>query len=110
MYLHAADACVLPFDEGVTLSRSSLAAAATHRLPIITTKGERLATPFLERQNVLLCPPKDPESLAAAIESVIQNLALRQRLSEGATQLANECFSWEKALDKTILTFRACHS
>jgi len=33
MYLYAADACVLPFDQGVTLSRSSLSAALAHGTP-----------------------------------------------------------------------------
>ena len=37
-YLHAGDACVLPFDSGITLNSSSLAAASTHGLPVVSTK------------------------------------------------------------------------
>lgn len=42
MYLYAADAGVLAFDQGVILSRSSFAAASIHGLPIITTGLEPL--------------------------------------------------------------------
>jgi len=103
--LRAADACVLPFDEGVRVNRSSVAAAAIHGLPIITTKGAILEPPFIDRENVLLCPPKDPESLARAILSLIDEPKLRQTLHEGATEMAHEWFSWERALSSTIETF-----
>jgi len=102
LYLHAADACVLPFANGVTLSSSSLAAAAAHGLPIVTTKGEILESAFIDQKNVVLCLPQDPESLAATIDSLIDNHELRQRLSVGATELAREWFSWEKAIAGTI--------
>jgi len=102
MYLYAADTCVFPFTEGVTLNRSSLGAAATHGLPIITTKGATVETPFIHQKNVLLCPPQDPQSLARAINSLISCSELRQQLRVGALELAHEWFSWEKAVEHTI--------
>jgi glycosyltransferase involved in cell wall biosynthesis len=102
VYLHAADACVLPFNEGALLNRSSLAAAAYHGLPIVTTKGMFLESPFIHQKNVLLCPPQDPQSLALAIDSLISNPELRQRLHIGALELAHEWFSWDKAVERTI--------
>ncbi|MGQ0811833.1 MAG: glycosyltransferase family 4 protein [Nitrospiraceae bacterium] len=104
-YLHAADACVLPFDQGVALSRSSFAAAAAHALPIITTRGPRLERPFRHEENVLLCEPKDPEGLARAIRSLMEFPDLRRRLQDGARQLADEWFSWHKVIERTIQTF-----
>jgi len=106
LYLRASDACVLPFDQGIALHRSSFAGAAAHGLPIITTKGKSLESPFVDGKNVLLCEPKDPEGLAAAIESVIRFPELRQRLSEGAIELVEEWFSWEKAVDRTLEVFK----
>ena len=97
-----ADACVLPFDAGVTLARSSFAAAAAHGLPIVTTKGNSLESPFVDHKNVLLCPPKDPKALGIAIESLMRNPDLRRRLREGAFELAQEWFSWDKAVGRTI--------
>jgi polysaccharide biosynthesis protein PslF len=106
MYLYAADACVLPFDQGVTLSRSSLAAALAHGIPVITTRGEYLETPFQHEGNVFLCPPKDPDALAQAIRRVMSRPDLRLKLTEGAGQLAREWFSWEKAVTRLMETLQ----
>jgi glycosyltransferase involved in cell wall biosynthesis len=107
LYFRAADACVFPFVSGVTLNRSSVAAAAAHGLPIVTTRGEILESPFVDGENVFLCPPRDPQSIAAALESLITNPALRQKLSTGALKLAAQYFSWQSALERTIQALRA---
>jgi glycosyltransferase involved in cell wall biosynthesis len=52
-----------------------------------------------------LFAPKDPEALAAAINSVMGSPDLRARLREGARQLAREWFSWEKAMTRLMETF-----
>ena len=102
MYLYSADACVLPFNDGVTLNRSTLGAAASHGLPIVTTKGMFLESPFIHQQNMLLCPPQDPRALALAIDSLMNSSALCQRLHRGALALAHEWYSWDKAVERTI--------
>ena len=101
-YLYAADACVLPFDEGVHLNNSSFAAAVTHGLPVITTQGSTLERPFLNRENVLLCSPSSPEALAAAIGNLMDDGVLRQRLHRGSLKLASEWFSWKNATRRII--------
>ncbi len=106
-HLCAADACVLPFDDGIRLNRSTFAAAAAHGLPIITTKGEILEPPFIDQRNVLLCPPKDPKALAMAIDSLISNPELLQDLRTGALELADHWFSWDKAVALTITTLKS---
>jgi glycosyltransferase involved in cell wall biosynthesis len=95
----ASDACVLPFDDGVALNRSSVAAAANHGLPIVTTRGESLESPF-ENASVRLCAPKDPKSLAEAICSVVHDQALQERLRLGSLKLAREWFSWENNITR----------
>jgi glycosyltransferase involved in cell wall biosynthesis len=106
LYLRGADACVLPFDAGVYLNNSSFTAAAAHGLPIVTTKGEFVELPFIDQKNVLLCPPKEPEALAAAINSLISRPELRQQLSTGALEMARQWFSWDEAIKRTIEIFR----
>ncbi|HEU4682891.1 MAG TPA: glycosyltransferase family 4 protein [Nitrospira sp.] len=101
-YLYAADACVLPFDQGVVLSRSSLAAALAHELPVITTKGASIESPFRHEENTLLCSPKDPDGLAVSIHRLITCSELRLRLRQGARQLAEEWFSWDKSVSRLI--------
>jgi glycosyltransferase involved in cell wall biosynthesis len=105
VYLRAADICVLPFHEGVMLNRSSVAAAAAHGLPLITTKGEFLESPFVNGKNVLLCPPQNPTSLAAAIKCAMNDPQLRQQLHFGSLQLARNWFSWENTVERTLEAF-----
>ena len=100
--LHAADACVLPFDEGVTLNRSSFAGAVTHGLPVITTHGRDTDPVFINGENVLLCPPRDTDALTNAMRRVIESPDLRAHLHKGALDLADEWFSWAGVLQKTL--------
>ncbi len=104
--LYAADACVLPFEQGVTLSRSSLAAVVSHGIPVITTRGEDLETPFRHQENVFLCPPKDPDALALAIRTLATCPELCEKLREGSRRLAREWFSWDRAVDRLLEAMR----
>ncbi|MDQ3256233.1 MAG: hypothetical protein M3R15_20450, partial [Acidobacteriota bacterium] len=60
----------------------------------------------VHQRNVLLVPPEDPEFLAAAVSTLMNNSELRQQLSKGALELAHEWFSWDKALERTIEAFK----
>ncbi len=102
MYLHAADICVFPFDTGIQLNNSSFSSAAAHGLPIITTQGAILGQPFINQENGFLGPPKAPEAIASAITTLMDNPDLRQRLRTGVLKLAQEWFSWENAIERTI--------
>jgi len=107
LYLRAADACVLPFDKGISLNNSTFAAAAAHGLPIITTRGELVESPFVDRRNVLLCAPKDPKALAAAIVLLVATPDLQRELRTGALEIAAQWFSWEKAISATMTTLKS---
>lgn len=106
LYLRAADVCVLPFDKGISLNNSTFAAAVTHGLPVVTTRGDTVEGPFRDGENVLLCPPKDPPALALAVERLILDQTLRARLQVGALRLAEECFSWDRVIDQTLAFFQ----
>ena len=106
LYLHAADVCVLPFDDGVSMNNSTFAAAAAHGRPIISTRGKTLEQFFLHGENVFLCPPRDPEALAVAIETVMDQPELRGRLASGASELSREWFSWDRAVERTLATLQ----
>lgn len=104
LYLRASDLCVLPFNSGVMLNNSSFAMTASYGLPIITTRGEALEASFVHEENVYLCAPQKPDELAMAIELLIDQPHFRKRLADGALQLAQEWFSWERAIKRTIET------
>jgi len=92
-YLYAGDACVLPFDYGVTLNNSSLAAASTHGLPVISTELPDGRDEALEHgRNIYLCRPRDPEMLAEVIQAIKNNVQLRERLRAGVLRLAQDWY------------------
>jgi glycosyltransferase involved in cell wall biosynthesis len=105
IYFRSADACVLPFDAGVYLNNSTFSVAATHGIPIITTIPAVLESAFKDRENVYLCPPKEPEAIAAAVETLLQDEALRRRLGIGALELAREWLSWDRVMEQTLEVF-----
>ncbi len=110
-YLHAADLAVLPFLQGVQLNNSSLATIAAHGLPIIATRGPLLDSPFIHGRNILLCEPKDDQAIAQHIVRVMDDPTLRASLKTGVMQLAQEWFSWETAIARTLAAFEVdCQS
>lgn len=100
--LLAADLAVLPFDDGAELRRSSIAVVAAAGLPLVTTRPSAAEPAFTDRHNVLLCPPRDPQSLAAAIAAVADDATLRGELRQGALALAESHFSWRRAISAMV--------
>jgi glycosyltransferase involved in cell wall biosynthesis len=107
LYLRAADVCALPFETGVKLNNSSFSSAAAHGLPIVTTFDEQLEPQFENGENVILCQPGSPEALALAIERVMDDEPLRQRLARGSLLLAERWYSWQTATDRTLALLAA---
>jgi polysaccharide biosynthesis protein PslF len=105
VYLRAADLCVLPFDTGVKLNNSSFSSAAAHGLPIVTTQGPSLEPQFLHRENVFLCAPASPDGMADAIREVMDDERLREKLRAGSLRLAEDWYSWQTAMDRTLSLF-----
>lgn len=105
LYLRAADLGVMPWDWGVHLNNSSFGAAACHGLPVITTSSQTSEAVFVDKENVYLCPPKDPQAVGKAINELMADKELSQKLSRGILQLASEWFSWDKAIDKTLALY-----
>ncbi len=108
--LQALDCCVLPYADGASFRRGTLLTALAHGLPVVTTtptapmpevRGEGAPLPTLEQErHCLLTPPGDAAALAAAIQRVLADATLRQRMKGGATQLAH-VFSWPTIARRT---------
>jgi polysaccharide biosynthesis protein PslF len=101
-YIYASDISVFPHDLGLYLNNSSFAALAAHGLPIVATRGDFVEEPFVDGENLVFCEPKSPESMAQAIQRIIDDGDLRRRLTKGAQELAAEWFSWDKATNRII--------
>jgi len=102
IYLRAADVCVLPMDRGISLNNSSLAAVVAHGLPVVATKGDRAEQLFQHGKNLFLCESQNPNALANALITVLDNPNLQEQLRVGALELAQEHFSWEKNSKRTL--------
>ena len=101
-YIYASDICVFPHDLGVYLNNSSFAAVAAHGLPIVATRPEEVENAFQDGENLLFCDPKSPEAMASAMSRIVREDELRNRLRRGATKLAGEWFSWDRATSRML--------
>lgn len=103
--LRSSDVCALPFDTGVRLHRSSFSFAAAHGLPIISTRAERMETPFVDGENILLVEPTNIDQLASAIERLYADSNARQVLSVGAACMAESLLSWQATVAITMESY-----
>jgi glycosyltransferase involved in cell wall biosynthesis len=114
-HLLAADVCVLPYRDGASFRRGSLMAVLAHGLSIVTTAvpGEQpiptgLSIPRLaDGENVLLVPPDDPSAAANAVQRLMAEPELRERIGRGALQLS-QAFRWEDIAARHLEVYRAC--
>ncbi len=92
--LKRADMVLLPFRDGASTRRSTLSSAITLGACVVTTETPDLLPDF-RRGGVVLCKPKDPRSLAAAIRSFLRHpkakTILRKRLP-----LLQRLFDWKR--------------
>jgi glycosyltransferase involved in cell wall biosynthesis len=101
-YLRCSDLCILPFRRNTT-GRSSLPVALSFGLPVITTSRTKALFSLKDHENVILVPPNDVPSLAAAMGELCDHPALRQRLGQAGFKLWQEEFSFE-VIGKRVLS------
>ena len=97
----AADLCVLPFRDGVSLLHGTLHAALAHGAAIITTEPRIPLPELAPGENVYLVPREDAEALAAAIRHLAARPELCKALRAGARALA-ESFRWDRIAAATL--------
>lgn len=96
IFLQSIDVFVLPsYREG--FPRAIMEAAATG-LPVITTNVTGCRSAVIDGVTGIIVPPKDPESLARAIDTLIFSSSLRNELGKNARVHA------EKRFDVDLLT------
>jgi glycosyltransferase involved in cell wall biosynthesis len=99
-YLAAANVMVMPFRDGVSLRRGTLMAVLAHGRPLITTAPVEPSPEFLHGENMWLVKPNNPVGLVEAISSLTADPALRERLGQGALELAAS-FGWDTIAART---------
>lgn len=96
---------VLPsyYGEGVPLA---LIEAAASGRPMIACDGPGLGDVVIDGETGLLVPPRDPESLARAIERLAGDAELRRRMGAAARRHAEARFGAEAVNAKTLALYR----
>ena len=104
-WLQALDIFVLPSyaNEGVP---QALVQAMLAGLPCVTTHAGSIAELALHEQTALVVPPQDVPALRAAIERLIKDPSLGERLGAVARKHCSEGYSYERMLDRMEAIYR----
>ncbi len=101
-YAAATLVCVPSYNESFGLVAVEAQAAGT---PVVAAAVGGLATVVRDGHSGLLVEGHDPTDYARAIERVIGQPALRERLAEGALRQAAN-FAWERTAERTVEVYR----
>ena len=104
-HLLAADAVVMPYQDGASFRRTTFIAALRHGCPVITTYPAIPLPELHDGDNVLLVPPRDSEALAGAAARLADDPALRSRLAAGAAALG-QAFDWPTIARQTAAFYQ----
>jgi glycosyltransferase involved in cell wall biosynthesis len=98
-WLAAMDLFVLTSDwEGMS---NALLEAMAARLPVVATATGGTPDVVLEDETGFLVPPGDPPALTRAIQALLADPALRDRLGQAGQRRVAECFSVEQMVERT---------
>ena len=91
--LSSCDVLALPYPHGASLRHGGLLACIAQARPVITTDPPKPIPGLTPGAAILTTKPRDAIALANAIQQVLSNEALRNKLTVGAS-LARRVFSW----------------
>lgn len=103
----ACDVFAYPFTDGISTKRSSLAAALSHGLPILATRGATLDDLFVHRENVYLVSQGDTQGFEDGLQELALHPELRDRLSRGGRALHDRHFAWHTIAEQLLKSLNA---
>lgn len=101
----AAEMCVVPsLYEGFGLPAAE---AMSCGLPVVSTTGGALPEVIgRDGEAGLLVPPAQPEALATAIRTLLDDSSLRRKLGEAGRKRVEREFTWRRAAEKTLEVYQ----
>jgi glycosyltransferase involved in cell wall biosynthesis len=93
-YLSVIDVLLLPLVDGVSSRRSSLMAALSHRLSVVTTSGPGTDPLISESAALALSPVADKQAFLANVCALAADTTRRRQLAEAGETLYRDRFSW----------------
>ncbi len=91
---HAIDVLVMPYEDGMSMRRSTLTAALANGCAIVTTHPQDPTPELRADADLVLVPPRDPAATAAAVRRIAADPRLAESLRANARKAARQ-FSWE---------------
>ena len=91
---NAIDVLVMPYEDGMSLRRSTLTAALANGCAIVTTYPQAPTPELTPDSDLLLVPPRDPAATAAAVARIAEDARLAVSLRANARQSARQ-FRWD---------------
>ena len=95
--------CLPSLSEGLS---SAILAAMANRLPVVSTSVGGIPELVSDGVTGSLVPPGDPESLAAALETLLKDSQLRNRMGEAGRSRVAQHFTVQQKLDATENAYR----
>jgi glycosyltransferase involved in cell wall biosynthesis len=74
--------------------------------PVVAAAGGGLLELVSDGETGLLVPPRDATALRAAVERLLSDPELRQRLGSAARARARERFGWDAVIERTLDVYR----
>lgn len=101
VFFTAADVVVFPYTETVGVTPIAHLRAASCGKPIVATNIDFFKKEFVDHENAILVPPRNPDKLSESVTEVLTNRDLSLRLSSNITKYCS-LRSQDKASCKTI--------
>jgi len=74
--------------------------------PVVAAAGGALLELVADGETGLLVPPRDAPALRSAVERLLADAGLRERLGRAARERVRERFGWESVIDRTLEVYR----
>ncbi len=96
---------VLPYTDGTQSGVAAMALGFCR--PVVASEVGSIPELVREGVNGLLVPPRDTGKLTQALEAIITDDTLWQKLANGALDLKNSELSWHTIADQTLLAYES---
>ena len=97
----ACDLAAMLFRDGASFRRSSILAAMTHGLPMVSCRSGAVPAGIVDGENIILSPVGDVAALSANLLKLCKDPALRLMLAQGSLKTARQ-FSATAIARRTI--------